>query len=76
MAQAKRRYMVMCCIGLLAWAALMAICTVKISRAPQLGVWRIIVPAFLWGSVAWAVLVLRRWYLRLDDSALERYKLK
>jgi hypothetical protein len=66
----------MSCIGVIVWAALIVIVTVKVSDAPQLGVGQLLVPALLWGVLVWFIWELRKWYRRLDESALERYRLK
>jgi hypothetical protein len=76
LAQAKHRYLVMSCIAVLVYAVLIIICTMKFAQAPQLGVGQFLWPALLWGALIWIIWDLRKWYHRLDERALERYKLK
>lgn len=69
---AKRRYIFMALIVLVGYAGLMLLATYKISQAPQLGWGRIVIPALLWGILFYFVWILRKYYLRIDDAALDR----
>ena len=73
---AQRRYILMSVLVVVAYAALILVVTFKVAEAPQLGVGQIIVPAVLWAFLIWIIWGLRKGYLRLDDSAIERYNLK
>ena len=74
--RARRSYIIQSVIALLVIIAFAAIITWKISQAPQLGIWQVIIPIAMWLWVGYAAWVLRKYYLRLDVNALERYGLK
>jgi hypothetical protein len=68
--QARRSYIGQSIIVSVVVIALVAVCTWKILKAPQLGIWRGIIPVAMWLWVGYAAWMLRKYYLRLNITHL------
>ena len=74
--RARRSYIWQSLIAMIIVVAMAAVATWKVAQAPQLGIWQILIPAAFWVFVAYTAWTLRKYYVRLDVNALDRYRLK
>lgn len=68
MRKAKIFYIIQSSIGVGVWAVLSVIVSMKVAAAEQLAMaTRLAIWGFLWGSIAYCIYVLIRYYKKLDE---------
>jgi hypothetical protein len=76
LSQLQRRYKAMSFIAIAATSILVGIVTWKASQATPIRPIHFILPGVLWIGVVAMAFVLRRFYAKLDEAAIEKYNLR